>query len=120
MVCLPEAFPLFDALTRALSQAKERLTLRRFEPLGRWSLMHIDRNGVLQTAEVDVLEAMPLERMILIRHSPDATPQVVKLSRIVEAIDSSTGRKVVIDRWINHVSACTVQGAPNSSRSFVL
>jgi hypothetical protein len=104
MVYLPEAFPLFDALTRALSQAKERLTLRRFVPLARWSLMQIDGNGVLQTDEVDVLEALPRERMILIRHSPDATPQVVKLSRIVEAIDASTGRKVIIDRWMIHVS----------------
>lgn len=35
MVYLNEAFPLFDVLTRALSLARERLTQRQFEPLGR-------------------------------------------------------------------------------------
>jgi hypothetical protein len=59
MVYLPDAFPLFDAFTRALSLARERLTQRQFEPLGRWTLMHIDGHGELQTGTVDVLEAMP-------------------------------------------------------------
>lgn len=100
MVYLPDAFPLFDALTRALSLARERLTQRQFEPLGRWTLMHIDGNGELQTGAVDVLEAMPLERMILVRPGPEAAPQVIKVGRIIEAIDVPTGRKVILDRWM--------------------
>jgi hypothetical protein len=102
---LPESFPLFDALTRALSLARERLTRRQFEPLGRWTLMHIDRNGELQTGTVDVLEAMPMERLILVRQGPGAEPQVIKMGRIVEAIDVPTGRKVVLDRWLAYVVA---------------
>jgi hypothetical protein len=105
MVYLHESFPLFDALTRALSLARERLTQRQFEPLGRWTLMHIDRDGQLQTGTVDVLEAMPMERLILVRHGPDAEPQVIKVGRIVEAIDVPTGRKVILDRWLLYVGA---------------
>lgn len=105
MVYLPEAFPLLDVLTRTLSLARERLTERQFEPLGRWTLMHIDRNGELQTGTVDVLEVMPMERMILVRQGPDTEPQVIKVSRIVEAIDVPTGRKVVLDRWLTYVVA---------------
>ena len=32
--------------------------------------MHIYQNGELQRATVDVLEALPLERMIVVRRSP--------------------------------------------------
>lgn len=104
MVYLPEAFPLFDALTRALSLARESLTQRKFEPLGRWTLMHIDCNGELQTGAVDVLEAMPMERMILVRTGPDTVPQVIKASRVVEAIDVPTGRRVIMERWFAHLA----------------
>jgi hypothetical protein len=47
-----------------------------------------------------VLEAMLMERMILVRPGPEAAPQVIKVGRIVEAIDVPTGRKVILDRWM--------------------
>lgn len=45
-----------------------------------------------------------MERMILVRQGPEAEPQVIKVSCIVEAIDVPTGRKVVFDRWLAYVA----------------
>lgn len=39
---------------------------------------------------VDVLEAMPLERLVLVLRSQDE-PLVVQLGRIIEAVDVPTG-----------------------------
>lgn len=103
-----KAFSLFDAITAALGQAWARLAERQFEPLAKWSVMHLDQDGELQRSNaVDVLEAMPLERLILVRFGPELAPQVIKISRIVEAIDLPTGRKVILDRWL------ALQAGPN-------
>ncbi|HIV71484.1 MAG TPA: hypothetical protein H9903_11180 [Candidatus Aquabacterium excrementipullorum] len=99
------AVPMLDALSSALSQAWTRLGQRQFEPLARWELMHVDRDGELQRATVDVLELMPLERLILVRRGPDDEPLVIKIGRIVEARDVPTGRKVMLERWLAHVSS---------------
>lgn len=97
------AVPFLDSLTATLSQAWARLGQRQFEPLARWQLMHIDQNGELQRAAVDVLEAMPLERLILVRRSPEDEPLAIQLGRIIEAVDVPTGRKVILDRWLAYV-----------------
>ena len=99
------AVPLLDTLAKALSQAWARLGQRQFEPLARWQLLHIDQNGELQRATVDILEALSLERLILARCSPQDEPLVIQLGRIIEAIDVPTGRKVMLDRWIEYVEA---------------
>lgn len=65
--------------------------------------MHIYQNGELQRATVDVLEALPLERMIVVRRSPGDEPAAIELGRIIEAIDVPTGRKVMLDRWVAYV-----------------
>lgn len=105
------AVPLLDTLARALSQAWARLGQRQFEPLARWQVLHIDQNGELQRATVDVLEAMPLERMILARCSPQDEPLAIQLGRIIEAIDVPTGRKVMLDRWMAYI-----EGQPGVTR----
>lgn len=97
------AVPFFDNLANAFSQAWARLGQRQFKPLARWQLMHIDQNGELQRATVDVLEALPLERMILVRRSPEDEPLAIQLGRIIEAVDVPTGRKVILDRWLAYV-----------------
>lgn len=96
----PKVFPLFDAITNALGQAWARFAERQFEPLARWAIMHIDQDGALQRDTVDILEAMPLQRLILVRQGPGHEPRVIRVSRIMEAIDVPTGRKVMLDRWI--------------------
>ncbi|RRS03759.1 hypothetical protein EIP75_14350 [Aquabacterium soli] len=100
MVNTLNAVPRLDALASALSQAWARLSQRQFEPLARWKLMHVDRDGELQSVIVDVLEAVPLERLILVRRSPEDEPLVIKTSRVVEAVDVQTGQKVMLDRWL--------------------
>jgi hypothetical protein len=97
--------PLLDTLANVLSQAWARLGQRQFEPLARWRIMHIDGDGQLQSETVDVLEAMPLERLVLVRRSPQDEPLVIQLGRIIEAIDVPTGRKVILDRWIEYIEA---------------
>ena len=103
MATQPNVFSLFDAVTSALGLAWARFTQRQCQPLGRWALMHIDRDGQLQSDTVDVLEAMPLERLILVRQGPESEPRVIKVGRIVQAIDVPTGRKVILDRWLAFV-----------------
>jgi len=100
MVYRHSVLPLFDSLTHALSQARARLAKRQFEPLGRWTLLHIDQNGELQRATVDVLEAIPQERLIVVRPAPEAAPLIIRVRRIIEAVDVPTGRKVMLDRWM--------------------
>lgn len=109
------AVPLLDTLAKALNQAWARLGQRQFEPLARWQLLHIDQNGELQRTTVDVLEALPLERMILVRCSPEDEPLAIQLGRIIEAIDGPTGRKVRIDQWLAYVS--TGSRTPSASAS---
>lgn len=99
------AVPFLDTLANALGQAWARLGQRQFEPLARWKLMHIYGDGQLQSETVDVLEAMPLERLVLVRRSPQDEPLVIQLGRIIEAIDAPTGHKVVLDRWIEYIEA---------------
>lgn len=103
MSATPYAVPFLDTLATALSQAWARLGQRQFEPLAQWRLMHVDGDGQLQTETVDVLEAVPLERLILVRRSPQDEPLVIQLGRIIEAIDVPTGRKVMLDRWLAFV-----------------
>lgn len=115
MACPSNAIPLLDTLTNALSQAWARLGQRQFEPLARWTLMHIDQNGELRSATVDVLEAMPLERLILVRRGPDDEPLVIKMGRIVEAVDVPTGRKVMLDRWLAYIGTGMADAGPARS-----
>lgn len=117
MACPSNAIPLLDTLTNALSQAWARLGQRQFEPLARWTLMHIDQNGELRSATVDVLEAMPLERLILVRRGPDDEPLVIKMGRIVEAVDVPTGRKVMLDRWLAYIGTGMADAGPARSEN---
>lgn len=107
------AVPLLDSLASALGQAWARLGQRQFKPLARWQLLHIDQNGELQRVTVDVLEVLPLERLVLVRRSPQDEPLVIQLGRIIEAIDVSTGSKVMLDRWIDYIEARA--GLPRSA-----
>jgi hypothetical protein len=92
-----------DTLTMALSQAWTRLGERRFAPLARWQLTHLDRDGQRQNVAVDVLEVMPQQGLILVRGGPQDEPLVIQLARIIEAIDTTTDSKVMPDRWLAHV-----------------
>ncbi|MFY9476460.1 MAG: hypothetical protein WAQ08_02125 [Aquabacterium sp.] len=98
------AVPFLDSVASVLGQAWARLGQRQFEPLARWKLMHIDGDGQFQSETVDVLETMPLERLVLVCRSPQDEPLVIQLGRIIEAIDVPSGRKVILDRWIAYVS----------------
>ena len=92
-----------DTLANALGQAWARVGQRQFEPLAKWQLIHIDQSGEVQHAMVDVLEAMPLERLVLVRCSPDDEPLVIKIERIVQAVDVPSRRKVMLDAWLAQV-----------------
>jgi hypothetical protein len=69
-----------------------------------WAVMHIDANGVLQNTTVRVIAIHPGLRSVTVRNEADGQEFIVRLSRIVEAIDIRSGRRVDVAKWIdNHV-----------------
>ncbi len=87
------AVPLLDTLANVFSQAWARLGQRQFNPLARWQLMHIDQNGELQRATVDVLEALPRERMVLVLCSSEDEPLAIQLGCILRPLTFQPGAR---------------------------
>jgi hypothetical protein len=99
-----ESISLLDPLAASLGKAWHRWVHRKADQaLARWSLMHIDGNGELQRAIVDVVGARREEKVILVRQNPQQRAVPIKASRVVEAIDVPTGRRVIMDRWFAHL-----------------
>ena len=97
-------FPL-DPIAATLGKAWHWLMNRPLnQAMGRWSLMYIDPNGDLQRAVVDVIGVRRGERIIFVRSGPQKKPVAIKASRVVEAIDVPTGRRVLMDRWFAHLA----------------
>jgi hypothetical protein len=95
-----DSISLLDPIATTFGKAWHRWAHRSVDQvMGRWSLMYIDPNGELQRAVVDVIGARRDEKTILVRQSPQQGPVVIKASRLVEAIDVPTGRRVIMDRW---------------------
>ena len=97
-----DSIPLLDPIA-TLGKAWHRWVPRSVDQaMGRWSLMYIDPNGELQRAIVDVIGARRDEKSILVRQSPQHGTVVIKASRLIEAIDVPTGRRVIVERWFAH------------------
>ena len=105
MAYLTESISLLDPIAATFGKAWHRWARRRADQaMGRWSLMYIDPNGELQRAVVDVVGARRDDKTILVRRSAQQRPVAIKASRVVEAIDVPTGRRVIMDRWFAHLA----------------
>ncbi|HEX5373364.1 MAG TPA: hypothetical protein VFW84_11585 [Aquabacterium sp.] len=85
---------------------------RKVQPLAHWTLLHIDHNGQLQRAAVAVLGVHHLERRLMVRRHDVPGLQTLKISRIVEAIDVPSGKRVNLERWLEHIAARQVDPDP--------
>ena len=71
-----------------------------------WAVMHIDTNGVLQNTTVRVISVHPGLRSVTVRREADEQDIILRISRIVEAIDIRSGRRVDLAKWLdNHPSS---------------
>jgi hypothetical protein len=95
-----DSIPLLDPIANTFGKVWHRVVHRSVDQvMGRWILMYIDPNGELQRATVDVIGAKRDDKTILVRQNPQRGPVAIKASRVVEAIDVPTGRRVIMDRW---------------------
>ncbi len=66
-----------------------------------WAVMHIDANGVLQNTTVRVIAVHPGLRSVTVRNEADEQEIILRTSKIVEAIDIRTGRRVDLAKWLD-------------------
>lgn len=66
-----------------------------------WAVMHIDANGVLQNTTVRVISVHPGLRSVTVRREADEQDIILRISRIVEAIDIRSGRRVDLPKWLD-------------------
>ncbi|MBC7699477.1 hypothetical protein [Aquabacterium sp.] len=66
-----------------------------------WAVMHIDTNGVLQNTTVRVISVHPGLRSVTVRREADEQDIILRISRIVEAIDIRSGRRVDLAKWLD-------------------
>ncbi|MDI1260352.1 hypothetical protein [Aquabacterium sp.] len=67
-----------------------------------WAVMHIDTNGVLQNTTVRVISVHPGLRSVTVRREADEQDIILRISRIVEAIDIRSGRRVDLAKWLDN------------------
>ncbi|RZL03358.1 MAG: hypothetical protein EOP36_05085 [Rubrivivax sp.] len=69
-----------------------------------WALMYVDTDGVLQNTTVSVLAVHPGLRSVTVRRESDEQELILRVSKIVEAIDIRTGRRIDLGQWLAQVS----------------
>lgn len=65
-----------------------------------WSIMYIDANGILQNTTVRLVGVHPGLRSLTLRREADEQEIIVRVSKIVEAIDIRTGRRIDLAHWL--------------------
>lgn len=68
-----------------------------------WAVMYVDADGVLQNTTVSVVAAHPGLRSVTVRREADDQEIILRVSKIVEAIDIRTGRRIDVGHWLAHV-----------------
>jgi hypothetical protein len=67
-----------------------------------WAVMHIDADGVLQNTTVSVVAVHPGLRSVTVRREADEQDVILRVSKIVEAIDLRTGRRIDLSQWLSN------------------
>ena len=65
-----------------------------------WAVMHIDADGVLQNITVSIVAIHPGLRSLTVRRECDDQEIILRISKIVEAIDLRTGRRIDLNQWM--------------------
>lgn len=68
-----------------------------------WAVMYVDANGVLQNTTVSVVAVHPGLRSVTVRREADEQEIILRVSKIVEAIDIRTGRRINVGHWLAHL-----------------
>jgi hypothetical protein len=94
-------FAFMESLGRVLFFRPEggALTRREHGPYY-WSIMFIDENGLLCRSNIRVIAVLPDMRRIKVWSDTLGRECVLKVSRIVEASDLQSGRRVNMTRWL--------------------
>ncbi|MDI1270971.1 MAG: hypothetical protein PSV40_17955 [Polaromonas sp.] len=94
-------FAFMDGLGRALFKPSAPAEPRSPDPGPfYWKVMFIDQNGVLQKSTVRVITLHSDLRRLTVWCDALGRECVLKISKIVEASDLQSGRKVNLHRWL--------------------
>lgn len=91
-------FAFMDGFGRAFFKPND--TARREPGPFYWKVMYIDEDGVLQRSTVRVISLHPDMRRLTVWCDALGREHTVKISKIVEANDLHSGRKVNLHRWM--------------------
>ncbi len=89
-----------DGLGRALFKPSGPPPSRQEPGPFYWKLMYIDENGLLRRSTVRVITLHPDMRRLTVWSDALGRECVLKISKIVEASDLHSGRKVNLHRWM--------------------
>lgn len=65
-----------------------------------WSVMHVDADGILQNTTVSVVAVHPGLRSVTVRREADEQEIILRVSKIVEAIDLQSGKRIDLSQWL--------------------
>lgn len=92
-------FAFMDGLGRALSFKASTPVRYDLGPFY-WKVMYIDEDGVLRRSNVRVIALHPDLRRLTVWSDALGRECILKISKIVEANDLQSGRKVNLHRWM--------------------
>ncbi|MGH6647157.1 hypothetical protein [Aquabacterium sp.] len=93
-------FAFMDGLGRAFFKPGAPSPVPRDPGPFYWKVMYIDDNGVLQRSTVRVIALHPDMRRLTVWCDALGRESTLKISKIVEASDLQSGRKVNLHRWM--------------------
>jgi len=93
-------FAFMESIGRALFKPQEAAASRREQGPFYWSVMYIDENGVLRRSTMRVISVLPDQRSLKVWSDALGRECLLKISKIVEASDLQSGRKVNLPRWL--------------------
>jgi hypothetical protein len=93
-------FAFMDGLGRAFFKPAGPAPARRDPGPFYWKVMYIDEDGVLCRSTVRVIALNPDMRRLTVWSDALGRECTLKISKIVEASDLQSGRKVNLHRWM--------------------
>jgi hypothetical protein len=93
-------FAFMEGISRALFKPQGAAVPRGEQGPYYWSVMYIDENGVLRRSTMRVISVHPDMRRLTVWSDALGRECALKISKIVEASDLQSGRKVNLPRWL--------------------
>ncbi|RZI86382.1 MAG: hypothetical protein EOP38_01720 [Rubrivivax sp.] len=92
-------FALMDGIGRVLFKPGASVAAKREGPCY-WSVMYIDEDGILRRSTIRVIALHADMRRLTVWSDAMGRECMLKISKIVEASDLHSGRKVNLNRWL--------------------